>query len=98
MIQKNLVKVSQQQQNFIRRQFHSNERFQKRQEPTTIQTTGIDGLYIPRRWRNQIYQNYCIVLFFHLKIFISMDRFMYNILYCHNLSPICHERYDQDIY
>ena len=96
MIQKNLVKVSQQQQNFIRRQFHSNKRFQKRQEPTTIQTTGIDGLYIPRRWRNQIYQNYCIVLFFHLKIFI--DRFMYNILYCHNLSPICHERYDQDIY
>ena len=68
MIQKILVKVSQQQQNFIPRQFHSNERFQKRQELTTIQTTGIDGLYIPRRWRNQIYQNYCIVLFFHLKM------------------------------
>ena len=32
MIQKNLVKVSQQQQNFNPRQFHSNERFQKRQE------------------------------------------------------------------
>ena len=81
MIQKNLVKVSQQQQNFIRRQFHSNKRFQKRQEPTTIQTTGIDGLYIPRRWRNQIYQNYCIVLFFHLKIFISMKQIVSCITY-----------------
>ena len=87
--------MSQQQQNFIRRQFHSNKRFQKRQEPTTIQTTGIDGLYIPRRWRNQIYQNYYTVLFFHLHF---LDRFLHNILYYHNLSPICHERYDQDIY
>ena len=61
MIQKNLVKVSQQQQNFIRRQFHSNERFQKRQEfgicVVKVKATGKDGLCVPHRWIKEKYQN-----------------------------------------